>query len=125
MERRHWNILAPPARKLGGYTVGVLVQTNFGGILTVNGAPVGQELGQYYLKNEVTNQKPSTRLHQPSASGATLAKGDGSMVNGSPDGSCMIIVATDAPMDARNLRRLAARALMGLARTGSSGSNGS
>jgi D-aminopeptidase len=83
---------------LGGYTLGVLVQTNYGGVLTVNGAPVGQELGRYYLKDNV---------------------------EGSADGSCMIVVATDAPLDARNLRRLAARAILGLARTGSSSSNGS
>src|SRR5215469_8743609 len=112
-------------KNLGGYTVGVLVQTNFGGILTINGAPVGQELGQYYLKNELTNTKPSASVHRPSASAVALANGQGPMANGSPDGSCMIILATDAPIDARNLRRLAARAIMGLARTGSSGSNGS
>jgi D-aminopeptidase len=89
---------------LGGYTIGVLVQTNFGGVLTIAGAPVGQELGQYYLRNEL----------QQSASGKDKA-----------DGSCMIVVATDAPLDARNLKRLAARAILGLARTGSSASNGS
>jgi D-aminopeptidase len=89
---------------LGGYTVGVLVQTNFGGVLTIAGAPVGQELGQYYLRNE---------LHQ-AGTGKDKA-----------DGSCMIVVATDAPLDARNLKRLAARAILGLARTGSSASNGS
>ena len=98
-----------PAR-LGGYTVGVLVQTNFGGILTINGAPVGVELGRYYLKNE-TASLPANDHRQAATN--------------SPDGSCMIVVATDAPADARNLRRLAARAIMGLARTGSSGSNGS
>src|ERR1700686_713349 len=89
---------------LGGYTVGVLVQTNFGGVLTIAGAPVGQELGQYYLRNEL----------QQTGSGKDKA-----------DGSCMIVVATDAPLDARNLKRLAARAILGLARTGSSASNGS
>ena len=89
---------------LGGYTVGVLVQTNFGGVLTIAGAPVGQELGQYYLRNE---------LQQP---GSAKDKSDG---------SCMIVVATDAPLDARNLKRLAARAVLGLARTGTSASNGS
>jgi len=89
---------------LGGYTVGILVQTNFGGVLTIAGAPVGQELGQYYLRNEL----------QQSAN-----------VKDKADGSCMIIVATDAPLDARNLKRLAARAILGLARTGSSASNGS
>jgi D-aminopeptidase len=89
---------------LGGYTVGVLVQTNFGGVLTIAGAPVGQELGQYYLRNEL----------QQAGTGKDKA-----------DGSCMIVVATDAPLDARNLKRLAARAILGLARTGSSASNGS
>ena len=108
---------------LGGYTVGVLVQTNFGGILTINGAPVGQELGQFYLKNATT---PSDVGPRPSAKAET-ADSQRLMANGgpSPDGSCMIVVATDAPLDARNLKRLAARAIMGLARTGSSGSNGS
>jgi D-aminopeptidase len=89
---------------LGGYTVGVLVQTNYGGVLTIAGAPVGQELGQYYLRNEL----------QQAGSGRDKA-----------DGSCMIVVATDAPLEARNLKRLAARAWLGIARTGSSGSNGS
>jgi D-aminopeptidase len=84
--------------KLGGYTVGVLVQTNFGGVLQINGVPVGEELGQYSFKE-------------------TLDK--------SSDGSCMMIVATDAPLDARNLKRLAKRAIMGLARTGGIASNGS
>ncbi len=89
---------------LGGYTIGVLVQTNFGGVLTIAGAPVGQELGQYYLRKEL----------QQAGSGS-----------GRADGSCMIVVATDAPIDGRNLKRLAARALLGLARTGSAASNGS
>ena len=89
---------------LGGYTIGVLVQTNFGGVLTIAGIPVGETLGQYYLRQEL----------KQAGSGKDKA-----------DGSCMIIVATDAPMDARNLRRLAARAWLGVARTGSSGSNGS
>jgi D-aminopeptidase len=89
---------------LGGYTVGVLVQTNFGGVLTIAGAPVGQELGQYYLRQEL----------QQAGSGKEKA-----------DGSCMIVIATDAPLDARNLKRLAARAWLGIARTGGSASNGS
>jgi D-aminopeptidase len=90
-------------QKLGGYTVGVLVQTNFGGILTINGAPVGQALGKYYLVDEVARPERKN----------------------SPDGSCMMIVATDAPMDSRNLKRLAARAWVGMGRTGSSASTGS
>jgi len=93
-----------PAR-LGGFTVGVLVQTNFGGVLTINGAPVGRELGRYYLKDE---------LAQATAERQNL-----------PDGSVIIVIATDAPLDARNLNRMANRAMMGLARTGSAGSNGS
>lgn len=83
---------------VGGYTVGVLVQTNFGGVLQVNGVPVGEELGQYYLSKQVKD---------------------------SADGSCMIVVATDAPVDARNLERMAKRAMMGLAKTGGIASNGS
>lgn len=81
--------------RLGGWTVGVLVQTNFGGVLTIDGAPVGQELGQYYLKGDLG------------------------------DGSVIMVVATDAPLDHRQLDRLARRALAGLARTGSSMTNGS
>jgi len=86
------------ARELG-VEIGVLVQTNFGGVLTINGAPVGRELGQFAMKEA---------LHYSSG-----------------DGSCMIIVATDAPLDSRNLKRLAARAMLGLARTGGYASNGS
>src|SRR4029453_4223896 len=91
---------------LGGFTVGVLVQTNFGGVLTINGAPVGRELGKYYLKEQ-------------------LDQTDGGGGGNRADGSCMIVVATDAPVDSRNLSRLAARTMMGLARTGSAASNGS
>jgi D-aminopeptidase len=86
-------------KSLGGYTVGVLVQTNFGGILQVLGAPVGKQLGQYAFKRNVESERG--------------------------DGSIMMVVATDAPLSDRNLRRIAARAIMGLARTGSSASNGS
>jgi D-aminopeptidase len=97
---------------LGGYTVGVLVQTNFGGILTIGGAPVGHELGKYYLKDYVEGEKRGTQAQaMPSEQ--------------NPDGSIMIVIATDAPVRHRNLSRLAARAMMGLGRTGSSGSNGS
>ncbi|HLF83347.1 MAG TPA: P1 family peptidase [Blastocatellia bacterium] len=102
---------------LGGYTVGVLVQTNFGGVLTIAGAPVGQELGRYYLKQELErgkeNKSPAKR-NGASSTGADNA-----------DGSVIIVIATDAPVDARNLRRMAARSMMGLARTGSAASNGS
>ncbi len=92
----------PP--KLGGYTVGVLVQTNFGGVLTIAGAPVGRELGRYYLREEL-QQKGSLTDRE--------------------NGSVMIVVATDAPVDTRNLKRMAARAMLGLGRTGASGSNSS
>jgi D-aminopeptidase len=84
---------------LGGWTVGVLVQTNFGGVLTVAGVPVGQALGRYYLKDE-------------------LAKANA-------DGSVIIVLATDAPLSDRNLERLASRAFLGIARTGSPMTNGS
>ena len=84
---------------LGGWTVGVLVQTNFGGILQILGVPVGKELGQYAFRREVSGD--------PGA------------------GSIMMVVATDAPLSDRNLRRLASRALIGLGRTGSSMGNGS
>ena len=82
---------------LGGWTVGVLVQSNFGGVFQVMGAPVGRELGRYAFKD-------------------AIERGDGSI---------MIVVATDAPLSDRNLRRLAARTMMGLGRTGASASSGS
>ena len=87
----------------GDYTLGVLVQSNFGGVLVMGGAPIGKELGRYAFA--------PARSPEPEA--------------GNLDGSCMIVVATDAPLDARDLKRVAARALFGLARTGSSYSNGS
>lgn len=90
---------------LGGWTVGVLVQTNFGGVLTIAGAPVGRELGRYYLREELEGRAARARDRA--------------------DGSIIIVLATDAPVDARNLRRLAERTILGLARTGASGSNGS
>lgn len=80
----------------GGYTVGVLVQSNFGGVLQIAGVEVGKQLGQYSNSFKY-----------------------------SPDGSCMMVVMTDAPVDARNLERLAKRAMLGLARTGGIASNGS
>jgi D-aminopeptidase len=91
---------------VGGYTVGVLVQSNFGGVLTINGAPVGRELGRYSFQRDVGG-------------------GEGDTSDPTPDGSIMIAVATDAPLDARNLERLARRALVGLSRTGATMSNGS
>lgn len=89
----------PPSGRMGGYTVGTLVQTNFGGVLQMDGIPVGKELGQYYLKEYLEND--------------------------SADGSIMIVLATDAPLSDRNLKRLAKRGMSGLARTGASMSNGS
>src|SRR5437588_2423495 len=89
--------------KEGGFTVGALVQANFGGRLTIAGVPVWKEL-------------------QPSAA---LSRNSVSPSRNPADGSCMIVIATDAPLDARQLRRLAARAFLGMARTGSTGSNGS
>jgi D-aminopeptidase len=86
----------PPAQ--GGWTVGVLAQTNFGGILQMDGVPLGVELGKHYLRKELEAK---------------------------PDGSCVMVVATDAPLSARNLKRLAKRALLGLARTGGIEANGS
>ena len=82
---------------LGGYTVGALVQSNFGGVLTIDGMRVGEALGRYSFRDAVERS----------------------------DGSCMIVLATDAPLSPRNLERLASRAVMGLARTGSFMSNGS
>ncbi len=84
---------------LGGWTVGVLVQSNFGGVLQVLGAPVGRELGRYAFQRDAADPRG--------------------------DGSIMIVVATDAPLSDRNLGRLAARAIMGLGRTGSAASSGS
>lgn len=83
---------------LGSYTVGVLVQTNFGGVLQIDGVPVGEELGKFSFRDNLLNNV---------------------------DGSCMIVVATDAPLDSRNLERLAKRAFMGMAKTGGIASNGS
>lgn len=82
----------------GGYTIGVLVQTNFGGVLQIDGIPIGEEMKKYFLSDQLKN---------------------------SSDGSCMIVVATDAPIDSRNLERLAKRAMLGLGKTGGIASNGS
>ena len=84
-------------KSLGGYTVGVLVQSNYGGVLQIGGVPVGEMLGQYSFKSALEKA----------------------------DGSCMMVVVTDAPVDARNLERIAKRAMLGLARTGGIASNGS
>ena len=103
---------------LGGYTVGVLVQTNYGGVLTINGAPVGQELGKFYLKEELE------RANSP-ASPRAGARRSTDTPQDSADGSVIVVVATDAPVDARNLKRMAVRAVVALARTGSAMTNGS
>jgi D-aminopeptidase len=100
---------------LGGYTLGVLVQSNFGGILSIDSVPVGIELGKYYLKESVSMQKPARKQGR-----ITLPA-----TNDLADGSIIIVVATDAPLDHRQLSRLAARSMSGLARTGSSMTNGS
>lgn len=86
-------------KSLGGYTVGALVQSNFGGVLQMDGLPIGKKLGQHYLKDELEDA--------------------------SADGSIMIVIATDASLSDRNLLRLAKRGLAGLARTGASMGNGS
>lgn len=90
--------------KLGGYTVGVLVQTNFGGSLMINGAPVGREMGKYDFSQYFPYEIPPTH---------------------NLDGSCMVVVATDAPLDQRQLERVTKRVALGLARTGFYSSNGS
>lgn len=89
---------------LGGYTIGTLVQTNFGGTLSINGAPVGRELGQYAYRDELAGDAAS---------------------DDEEDGSIMMVIATDAPLNALSLNRLAQRAMLGLARTGSFAHNGS
>jgi D-aminopeptidase len=135
---------------LGGYTVGILVQTNFGGVLTVDGAPVGVELGKYYLKDAVGSV--AERENQPTGKAVPHpGKENGGAERTTPrlkpdpsfskegsqnekriavpdisaDGSIIIVIATDAPLDARQLKRMAARAMMGVARTGAAGTNGS
>jgi D-aminopeptidase len=86
----------PPS--LGGFSVGVLVQTNYGGVLDIAGVPIGKELGRYSFRNQ---------LNYPG------------------DGSCMMVIATNAPLNSHQLKRLAKRATLALGRTGSSMSNGS
>ncbi|MEK7794896.1 MAG: P1 family peptidase [Candidatus Hydrogenedentota bacterium] len=98
---------------MGGYTIGVLVQTNFDGILTIDGRRVGEALGRYAYGDaleEVRSASPQRAAHASDAPG---------------EGSVMIVIATDAPVSARNLKRLAGRAPLGLARTGSFMANGS
>ncbi|MFW6079417.1 MAG: P1 family peptidase [Gemmatimonadota bacterium] len=108
---------------VGGWTVGVLVQTNFGGILTINGAPVGRELGSYAFRGAV--EPSGTGPDGGDAVDAAEQRDGGDLWGGAGDGSIMIVVATDAPLESRNLDRLARRAIGGLARTGASMTNGS
>ena len=84
---------------LGGYTVGALVQSNYGGVLAIDGVPVGKELGRYFLEDTIDNA--------------------------SADGSIVVVIATDAPLSDRNLRRMASRSLLAIGRTGSPMTNGS
>ena len=92
--------------ELGGYTLGAIVQTNYGGLLRIDGVPVGEALGQYSFRSVVEGES------------------NGQSPGSEDEGSCMIVLATDAPLSPRNLKRIAKRAIMGLARTGSFMSNG-
>ncbi len=98
--------LLPPA--LGGWTVGALVQANYGGVLAMDGLPVGRLLGRHYLAEHVAPSRASDAATQADA-----------------DGSVVVVVATDAPLSDRNLQRLARRAMAGIARTGAAFSDGS
>ncbi len=100
---------------LGGYTVGVLVQSNYGGVLEIDGVPIGKLLGQYSFKNAIEKEKNTQTPNHECTQDPLL----------NSDGSCMMVVITDAPVDARNLKRIAKRAMMGLAKTGGIASNGS
>lgn len=141
----------------GGYTVGVLVQTNYGGVLEIDGVKVGEALGHYSFKNAVEKDRAAkakaaeqavANAGCQDAAGAEMQKADGRMladaemqkadsrmadagkaadgdVRLNPDGSCMMVLITDAPVDARNLERMAKRVMMGMAKTGGIASNGS
>ena len=85
-------------KSLGGYRIGILVQTNFGGLLTIDGVPVGKEMGKHLFKKELSIED---------------------------DGSCMIVIATDAPLSPRNLKRMAKRTAHAFGRVGAYSSNGS
>jgi D-aminopeptidase len=91
------------SRERGGYTVGALVQSNFGGVLMIDGVPVAEELGRHRFAGKIPASRPAWQA----------------------EGSLMMVIATDAPADARQLKRLARRAALGMARTGSSGGHGS
>jgi D-aminopeptidase len=108
----------------GGYTVGVIVQGNYGGVLQMAGVPIGQLLGRFAFQRDVLADTASRRRNrEPAIPNMRNIHGDPNAERG--DGSVMIVVATDAPMLSRNLERLAARAMLGLARTGANSSNGS
>jgi D-aminopeptidase len=112
----------------GGYRVGVLVQSNFGGILTIDGAPVGRELGQYSFRGDVEPPAGEAGAGARASGNETRASGPGAspwLDQEDGAGSIMIVIATDAPLSDRNLARLASRAMMGLGRTGSFAGNGS
>lgn len=125
-------------KSLGGYTVGVLVQTNFGGVLQIAGVNVGERLGRYSYKNQIEEQTrgkksgknaaeqkaPGRQGHSAGENQATLQDTDNTPAP-EPDGSCMIVIITDAPVNERTLERIAKRGMMGLARTGGIASNGS
>jgi D-aminopeptidase len=104
--------------ELGGYTVGALVQTNFGGVLCIDGRRVGEQLGRYTFRNQLLPQL---------GTGPAPAAEQASQINAFEPGhgSVMIVLATNAPLAPRNLERMARRAVLGLARTGSFMSNGS
>jgi len=108
---------------LGGYTIGVLVQGNYGGVLQMAGVPIGPLLGRYSFQRDVNGAGGAVPRPPDMNSRAGFSMGDAGAERG--DGSCMIVIATDAPLLSRNLERVAARAVMGLARTGSAASNGS
>lgn len=101
---------------LGGYTVGALVQSNYGGVLVMDGLPVGEELDRHYLRDA---------LRDPSRSEDAAAGEPGADAPEDPDGSIMMVLATDAPLRSPGLTRLARRAMLGLARTGATSSHGS
>ena len=111
---------------LGGWTVGALVQSNFGGVLAIDGVPVGELLGRYAYREELEAAK-GDREGSNGAAGASAEESSGPAGGGAGDGdgSCMIVLATDAPLSARNLERMAARAVLALGRVGSFMSNGS
>ena len=119
----------------GGYTVGVLVQTNYGGVLEIDGVRVGEALGQYSFKNAVESDLAAAASAVCTADGDGCSAGDAGCdaallaeageVKLNPDGSCMMVLITDAPLDARNLERMAKRVMMGMAKTGGIASNGS